>query len=133
VKCWRGPAGFTAPAARIDLRVGGRYLYAMRSPEGQDFWSIGVYRELVENERIVATDSFSDAEGNVVPASRYGMSGDWPAELTVTVTLEEADGRTRLTLRHEGFPDRENRDLARAGWSQSLDKLADRLGLERPS
>lgn len=133
VRCWWGPKGFTAPSARIDPCVGGRYLFAMRSPEGQDFWSTGSYHELVENERLVATDSFSDANGNIVPASQYGMSGDWPPELTVTVTFEEADGETRLTLRHEGFPDRENRDLAGAGWNQSLDKLADCLAAEGSS
>ena len=99
----------------------------MRSPEGEDYWSTGVYREIVEPEKIVTTDSFSDAQGNVVPASHYGMSGDWPSELLVTVTFEEDDGKTKLTLRHEGFPDRENRDLAKAGWSESLDKLAEHL------
>ncbi len=123
VKCWWGPEGFTSPEARTDPRPGGKYVYAMRSPEGQDFWSTGVYRELVEPERIVATDSFSDPQGNVIPASQYGMTGDWPLELTVTVTFEEVDGKTRLDLRHEGFPDRENREMAGAGWNQSFDKL----------
>jgi uncharacterized protein YndB with AHSA1/START domain len=123
VTCWWGPKGYTSPAARSDLRVGGHYLFAMRSPEGKDFWSSGVYRDVVEPERIVATDSFSDADGNVVPASHYGMTGAWPLALSVTVTFEEADGKTRLVLRHEGFPDSENRDLAGAGWNESLDKL----------
>ncbi|KAF5075772.1 Activator of Hsp90 ATPase -like protein [anaerobic digester metagenome] len=45
LKRWWGPKGFTAPAIEIDLRVGGRYLYGMRSPEGQDFWSTGEFRE----------------------------------------------------------------------------------------
>ena len=51
------------------------------------------------------------------------MSGDWPLELSVTVTFEELDGKTQLTLRHEGFPDGENREMAGAGWNQSFDKL----------
>jgi len=71
---WWGPKGFTSPFCRIDLRVGGSYLYCMRSPEGQDFWSTGVYLEIVPMDRIVATDSFADEKGNVVPASYYGMS-----------------------------------------------------------
>ena len=33
---WWGPKGYTSPAASIDFRVGGKYLWAMRSPEGQD-------------------------------------------------------------------------------------------------
>jgi uncharacterized protein YndB with AHSA1/START domain len=60
----------------------------------------------------------------VVPALHYGMSGDWPLELDVTVTFQEEDGKTKFTLQHVGFPDRKNRDLAEAGWKESLDKLA---------
>ena len=121
---WWGPKEFTAPFARIDLRVGGRYLYCMRSPDGEDFWSTGVYREIVEPSRIVATDSFSDEKGNIVPASRYGMSGDWPRELLVTITFEDQGGRTRLTLRHSGIPAGQMREQTKAGWETSFDKLA---------
>ena len=74
---WWGPKGFLSPACKIDLRVGGKYLACMRSPEGQDYWSTGVYREIVPMERLVCTDSFADAKGNVVPASHYAMQGDW--------------------------------------------------------
>jgi uncharacterized protein YndB with AHSA1/START domain len=131
VKRWWGPKGFTTPVSKIDLRVGGVYLYCMRSPEGQDFWGTGVYREIVEPERIVYTDSFSDAEGNLVPASYYGMSGDWPLELLVTVTFEEYEGKTKMTLQHVGIPAGENRDLAKAGWNESFDKLAEYLEKEK--
>ena len=69
VKYWLGPKNFTSPIAKNDLRVGGTYLFCMRSPEGENFWSTGVYREIIEPELIVFTDSFSDAEGTLVPAS----------------------------------------------------------------
>jgi uncharacterized protein YndB with AHSA1/START domain len=122
---WWGPKGFTAPFCTIDLRPGGVSHCCMRSPEGKDYWSKGVYREIAPPERLVYTDSFSDAEGNVVPASHYGMSGDWPLELLVTVTFEEHEGKTKLTLRHAGIPAGENSDLAEAGWNESFDKLAE--------
>jgi|SRR5215813_1139172 len=35
---WWGPKNFTSPACKIDFRVGGKYLFCMRSPEGQEFW-----------------------------------------------------------------------------------------------
>jgi uncharacterized protein YndB with AHSA1/START domain len=124
---WWGPKGFTTPACRIDLRVGGSYLFCMRSPEGQDYWSTGVYKEIVTLERIVCTDSFADEQGNVVPASRYGMTGDFPLELLVTVTFEEQDGKTKMTLTHAGFPVGEHRDGAQQGWSEMFDKLAESL------
>ena len=62
-----------------------------------------VYRELVPLERIVATDSFADEKGNIVPASDYGMTGDWPQELLATMTFEEQKGKTKFILRHAGL------------------------------
>ena len=123
LKKWWGPKEYTAPVVKNDFKVGGSYLYSMRSPEGQDIWSTGVYKEIVPLERIVSTDSFADADGNVVPASKYEMGGDWPLELMVTVIFQERDGKTRITLQHAGFPDNKNKTLAEAGWNESLDKL----------
>ena len=128
---WWGLKTFTSPFAKIDLRVGGRYLYAMRSPEGKDFWNTGTYREIVPMERITATDSFSDQNGNIVPASRYGVTGDWPRELVVTVLFREQNGRTVLTLRHEGIPPGEMIRRAKAGWNESFDKLVKILEEEK--
>ena len=121
---WWGPSGFTAPVIQIDLRVGGKFLGCMRSPDGKDYWNTGVYREIVAPERLVTTDSFADEQGNVVSASYYGMSADFPLELLVTITLEEQGGKTKLTLVHAGMPAGEDRDMARAGWNESFDKLA---------
>jgi uncharacterized protein YndB with AHSA1/START domain len=125
---WSGPKGFTSPASKIDLRVGGKYLNCMRSPEGQDFWSTGVYREIVAPSLLVCTDSFADEAGNMVPATHYGMSPDFPLELQITVTLEEDDGKTRMTLHHVGIPPGTMHDMCEAGWNESFDKLAAYLG-----
>ena len=103
------------------------YLFCMRSPEGQDFWSTGVYREIIPLEKIVCTDSFADENGNVVPASHYGMGEDFPLEMQVTVTFEEQDGKTKMTLRHEGLPPGTMRDMTDQGWNQSFDKLAEAI------
>lgn len=124
---WWGPKNFTSPFCTIDLRVGGKYLFCMRSPEGQEFWSAGVYKEIVPPERLVWTDNFADKEGNVVPASAVGMPGDWPDELLVTLTFEDLGRKTKMTLVHEGLPAGEMTDMTSAGWNESLDKLAETL------
>jgi len=127
---WWGPKGFTSPACEIDFRVGGKVLFAMQSPEfngGESIWSTGVYREIVPLERIVMTDSFADADGNVVAATHYGMGEEFPLEMLVTVTFEDLDGKTRMTLRHEGLPAGEMKDGAGVGWNESFDKLAESL------
>jgi uncharacterized protein YndB with AHSA1/START domain len=132
---WWGPKNFTAPVSKIDLRVGGTTLNCMRGagPDGvvRDFWSTGVYREIVPQKKLVCTDSFADEKGNVVPASHYGMEGDWPLELLITVTFDETGGKTTMTLRHEGMPAGRNRELAEVGWNESFDKLAEYLAKAR--
>lgn len=121
---WWGPQPFTAPIIKSDFRVGGKYLFCMRSPDGQDYWSTGVFQEIAEPERIVATDSFADAAGNAVPASHYGMPGDFPLEMLVTTTFEELGDQTRLTVRQAGMPAGDIRANAELGWGSSLDKFA---------
>jgi uncharacterized protein YndB with AHSA1/START domain len=127
IEKWWGPKAFTAPAVEIDFRVGGKWLFAMQSPafnNGEPIWSTGVYREIVAPKRMAWTDSFADENGNVVPASHYGMTGDFPLEMLVTVDLEDiGDGKTKLTLRHEGLP-AADREGAGVGWSESLEKMA---------
>ena len=121
-KKWWGPKGFTTPYSKMDAQVGGRYLSCMRSPEGKDFWSTGVVKELVPQKKLVITDSFSDEKGNVIDASQVGMPGDWPKELLVSFELEEADGATKLRMTQEGVPP-EMHDECMQGWNESFDKL----------
>lgn len=124
---WWGPKGFTAPVCKIDFRVGGKYLSCMRSPDGKDYWSTGVYREIDPPKRLVCTDSFADENGNVVPATHYGMGADLPLEFLVKITFEEQQGKTKMTLRHEGFPVGNMKDMTNVGWNESFDKLAEHL------
>lgn len=127
---WWGPKSFTTPVSKIDLRVGGKYIYCMRSPEGKDFWGTGIFREIVAPERLVMTDSFADENGNVVPATYYGMSPDFPQELLIRVTFEELEGgRTRLTLTYSGIKSMNTADKEgmQHGWIESFDKLAEYL------
>lgn len=127
MKRWWGPKGFTTPVCEIDLRPGGVCFSCMRSPEGKDYWSKGVYREIVEPERIVCTDSFADEEGSTVSPQAYGMSPDWPEEALITVTFEEDAGKTGFTLRHGPIQPGTERDMCRQGWNETLDKLEDYL------
>jgi len=127
-KKWWGPKEFTCPFSEIDFRVGGKYLNAMRSKEGQEFWSTGTYREIVPLGKIVATDSFADKEGNIVPSTYYGMEG-FPLELEVTLTFEDLGGKTKMTLMHKGIGslDEKTRKEMEQGWNESFDKMAQDL------
>lgn len=126
-KRWWGPKDFTCPFCEMDLRVGGKYLNCMRSPEGKEYWGTGVFREIIPMERLVFTDCFADEKGNVVPATHYGLSADFPLEMLVIVTFEDLNGRTKMTLEHIGVPVGPDSDGTQQGWSESFDKLAQTL------
>lgn len=129
---WWSPKGWTCPVSKIDLRPGGGYLNCMRSPEGKDYWSKGVYREIDEPQRIVCTDSFADENGNPVSPQEYGMSPDWPAEALIEATFTDHDGKTELTVQHSLIKPGDEREMCRQGWNECLDKLADYLTEEQP-
>ncbi len=79
---WSGNRGETT-IAEIDLRVGGSWRYVMVTDGGFEVAFRGEYREVVPNERIVATEVYE------------GMP---EGEAMNTVTFDEAEGRTTLTV-----------------------------------
>jgi len=138
MKKWWGPKDWSAPTIQIDFREGGKYLSCMRGQMGPgmpevDTWSTGTYKEIVPMKKIVVTDSFADPEGNVVPASYYGMPGTFPMEATIQITFEDlggpnvsaGTGRTKMTLYYPSIAGIEGEMLGNmtAGWNQSFDKL----------
>lgn len=108
---WLGPQGFTGTILQMDVRPGSTYRFHMRGPQGTDHWRQGVYREVVEPERLVFTYAWENPEGTPGP------------ETLVTVTFEEHQGKTRLTLHQALFESIADRDSHRGGWSTSLDRL----------
>jgi uncharacterized protein YndB with AHSA1/START domain len=124
---WYGPEGAAVPVVKMDVRVGGtrRVCMEVRSPGGvMQMWFTGVYREVVENRRLVYTDAMADEDGNVLAPSDIGMPDDHPATTEVRVELEDLGGRTRMVLTHVGIP---AESPGAAGWTMALDKLAARL------
>ncbi|HEX5549126.1 MAG TPA: SRPBCC domain-containing protein [Ktedonobacterales bacterium] len=93
---WWGPKGFTMVVRTLDVRRGGVFHYAMRSPSGQLVWGAFVFREIRPLERIVFISSFANEEGNII---RAPFSPTWPLEILNTVTLTESDGKTTVTFR----------------------------------
>ena len=96
--------------ATIDLQVGGRWRYAMVTPDGVEVAFHGEFREIVPNERIVSTEAY---EGVPDPLN--------------TATFTERDGRTTLTILVEA-PSKEIRDLiVESGMEDGLQDALDLL------
>jgi uncharacterized protein YndB with AHSA1/START domain len=124
-KKWYGPTGFTVPVVEMDVRVGGKRLICMASPDGSmKMWTTGEYLEIVPKQRLVYTDSPADENGNVVSPSAIGMPEGYPATTEVTVLLEDLGGRTKMVMTHAGVPADSG---AATGWEQAFDKLADHI------
>jgi uncharacterized protein YndB with AHSA1/START domain len=82
MKNWWGPRDLTLVVCEIDLRVGGKYRFVHRAPDGQEFGFYGEYREVVRPERLVSTFIFEPMPEHVA---------------LETVTFEEQDGITTVS------------------------------------
>jgi uncharacterized protein YndB with AHSA1/START domain len=113
---WFAPKPWTVASAELDIRPGGASRIVMRSPDGQEFPSGGVYLEVVPNRRLVFTDAFT---AGWVPAEKPFF--------TAVVTFEREDGRTRYTARarHWTAEDKERHERMgfHAGWNQCAAQL----------
>jgi uncharacterized protein YndB with AHSA1/START domain len=104
-----GPNGH-ARVVEQDLRVGGRFRIEWGPDQESKYAEHGEYLVLERPNRLVLTETLEAAEGG------------W-RETRVTVTFENVDGKTRLTLLHEKMPSKEARDGAAGGWPGFLDRL----------
>jgi uncharacterized protein YndB with AHSA1/START domain len=118
---WLCPFGWQLTVCEIDLRVGGKYRYVWRSErDGATMGAGGVYREIVEPEKISATEKFDDAW--------------YPGEAVVTHTFEDKGGWTLLSLRiryeSEAARDGVIRSPMEGGVSAGYDQLEELLGAD---
>jgi uncharacterized protein YndB with AHSA1/START domain len=110
---WMSSPGGTA-SWEVDARVGGRYRFEMKTPDGQVHVTSGVYQELEPGRRLVQTWVY---EGPHTP-----FVGQ---ETLLTLELRETGpGLTELTLKHERLPSEAYRDSVTQGWTALLDSLA---------
>jgi uncharacterized protein YndB with AHSA1/START domain len=119
---WHAKRG-EVTVCEIDLRVGGKWRYAMVTPDGFEVAFHGDYVEIVPDERIVTRDIY---EG--IPA---GVSED-DATTVNTATLTDAGGGTRLTILIQAV-NRTSRDAIIAsgmelGLQDALDLLEETAG-----
>jgi uncharacterized protein YndB with AHSA1/START domain len=112
----------------LDLRVGGQWRQMMVIDEDTSYFTGGVYREIVPNERLVfawgATDGWPQLDLDDLDGSPQ-----------VTLVLAQTGAGTELTI-HVELPADLPADgvpgwwpLVRGGWSDTVDRLAAELGV----
>ncbi len=115
VKQWLGIfRGWSFAVCEIDLRVGGKYRYLWRGPDGAQLGMGGVYREIVRPERIVCTEKFDQSwyEGDAVDTTVFVEAR---GKTTVTTTVRYASKEVR---------DGVLKSPMEGGVAKSYDKLA---------
>lgn len=115
---WWGPSGWTLPVCQIDFRPGGTWFYCMRGPGGEESCGKATYQEIIEPERIVYSDAFTDAEGNV----QAGMP-----EMVITLTFIEQGGKTRVTSRTQFDSAATLKSILDMGMAEGFKETWDRL------
>ena len=115
IKHWWGPRGYTTLSCAMDLRPGGAWRVGSRHTDGSETAERGVFREIVEPERLVFTHAWE------------GEDGKLGHETLVTVTFADLGDRTRMTFHQAPFTSVEIRDGHFQGWSESFDMLAEHL------
>ena len=120
---WYGPTGASIPVAKMDVRVGGTRLVCMemQTPNGtMQMWFTGEYREVVERQRLVYTESMCDENANVLSPAEMGMPEEHPTTTEIIVELEDLGGRTKMVMTHVGIPEG---SPGVSGWNMAFDKL----------
>jgi uncharacterized protein YndB with AHSA1/START domain len=124
LKRWFGPKSWPLSVCNIDFRPGGVWHFCMKCIDesqeyyGHEAWGKAVYHEIVEPERIVYVNSFSDAEGNIVE----GMP-----ESLVTLTFVEHEGKTKL-INHSQYASPEAlKTVMDMGHVEGMTETSDRL------
>jgi uncharacterized protein YndB with AHSA1/START domain len=117
---WRVPAGMTSRVHGYDAREGGSFRMSLtydaadavgKTAANTDTYH-GHFAKLVADEQIVEVLEFETED----PA----MKG----EMTITVTLTDADGGTHLNAVHDGLPPGASAADNETGWRMALEKLA---------
>lgn len=113
---WWGKRGWNAVRSTItmDVRPGGEFrLTSVSDEDGAEMAQAGVYKEVVEQERLVLEEPAEDS---------------WHAGAVTVVTFSELDdGRTELVCHTTLHTTDEMRAMAEAGMASSLERLAEQL------
>jgi len=120
VAIWKVPAGMTCHVHAFDAREGGSFRISLTydEPTGAGKTTAhtdtyhGHFTKLVPNERVVEVDEFETED----PALR--------GEMTITITLADADGGTNLLAVHDGLPPGVSSTDNETGWRMALANLA---------
>jgi len=124
LKKWFTPAPWSTVDCEIDLRPGGIFRTVMQSPEGEQFPNLGTYLDVVENQRLVWTNTL---QPGFRPASSAIACPGVEFFFTAIITLQAEGTGTRYhahVLHADPDSRKKHDDMGfRDGWSAALDQM----------
>jgi len=91
---WWAPKPWKAETKIMDFRVGGRWLYAMVSPDGNKHWSLTEYKSVAPQKNYTGLVMFCDESGNAnadTPRSLWNNTFNADGDSTVVDILIKFD------------------------------------------
>jgi len=123
LKHWYAPAGCTIEFKSLDVREGGAFHSCIHDPVHGECWIKGIYHEVVFPEKLVLTMVLSNERGDDVAANNAGKPDDWPEAIVTTVTFEDIDGKTKLTLHQTVAEEEAKKTGAYQSWFSMFARL----------
>ncbi len=87
---WWAPKGMTIKVLEHNFNEGGKWKYSMPMPDGNEFISEGVYKEIVEFEKIITSADFKPMTNNVEMQVYFKADGE-QTRFTFSVVHETAE------------------------------------------
>jgi len=112
-----GREGWTVQRCETDVRAGGTSVYAMGTDGVEPDVEVRVFSVVDRPHRLVFRHSMTSTEW-----------GGRTVDTEMTMTFEEQDGKTLLTMVQTGFESEEDRDDFNGGWPTYLDTLGRVVG-----
>ncbi|WP_143306460.1 SRPBCC family protein [Chitinophaga vietnamensis] len=119
---WWGPKPWKARTKSMDFRDGGRWLYAMVGPQGEEHWSYAEFESVQPQKQFICRSGFADADGNInkdFPQSKWNLTfTEKDAVTLVDILITYEDVAHLETMIQMGFKE---------GFTMGLDQLAELL------
>lgn len=117
---WWAPKPWLSKTKSMDFKVGGRRIYAMVGPAGEEHWALADFTSITPETNFQFHDAFCDKDGNLnpeMPRSKWNLDFVETNDSTMV----------NMTIKHKSLTDLEQTiEMGfKEGFTMTLDSLAE--------
>jgi uncharacterized protein YndB with AHSA1/START domain len=121
---WWAPKGWHAPHVEMDVRIGGRYRFGMRSEDDPALMYVHGEYLVIDPPHELKFTYVCESGGAGERWHEYALIG---VVTVVTLRFRDLGNATEVFIRHEGFPTEPGAEQHRHGWSSNWECLEEYL------